>query len=144
MLSIKLDIKKPRFWQTKWKIKKPHLCIIELDKKGVWLNTYWWGGNWRESNFIEFLNSAEAKINEETNIDRGMRNTKIMIIGSKGTNLKIKGQKYTKEFTHKGLLGNDTSDWICFGEITFTNIGVPTFHKKRSYINVGINLEKSN
>lgn len=143
MLSIKLDIKKPRFWQTKWKIKKPHLCIIELDKKGVWLNTYWWEGNWRESDFIEFLNSAEAKI--YVNIDRGMRNTKIMIIGSKGTDLKIKEGKDTKDFTFKGLLGNDTSDWICFGEITFTNIGVPTFHKKHSYIKiVGINLEKSN
>ena len=45
-LKLKLEPRKPRLWEKKWKPKKPILYILEY-LEGKWVNTYWWNGNWR-------------------------------------------------------------------------------------------------
>ena len=109
-MELKLEARRPRWWEKKWKPKKPILYIIE-QVGGKWVNTYWWEGNWRSRGRIKFSNSGTAKIGtffRSRCIDHVW-----LVVGRSGTMLTIFGL----ETIRIKSLNPNTSEWTCFGKI---------------------------
>ena len=112
MQLLKLEARRPRWWEKKWKPKKPILYIIELEN-GKWINTYWWGGNWRSEGNIKFSNSGTAK----TGTLFGSRDKSWLVVGRSGTTLTVDNVQMAMKRRIKSLNPN-TSEWTCFGKIS--------------------------
>lgn len=115
-LKLKLKPRKPRWWEKRWKPKKPILYILEYED-GKWSNTYWWGGNWRYGRRIRFNGSGEVGIKSSI---LWPSTHSLVVIGRSGTTLDINGIGWLKiNSLHPGK-----AEWTRFGEIndagTFT------------------------
>ena len=115
-LRLKLEPRKPRLWEKKWKPKKPILYILEY-VDGKWINTYWWGGNWRYDwkcgRRIRFNGSEEVSI---INPFLGLRH--LYVVGRSGTTLVVEGASSYRlkiKSLHPGK-----AEWTRFGEINDT------------------------
>ena len=120
-MELKLIIKKRKFWQSKWKIQKPTLYILEY-KDNDWINTYWWAGNWHDKT-VKFNGPAECKITQD--FEKYLLETiniKYKVVGNTGTDLIVDGRKI------KGYPGNKPG-WTIFGYIE----SIVYFKKSRSY-----------
>ena len=112
-LKLKLKPRKPRWWEKKWKPKKPILYLLEY-VDGKWSNTYWWGGNWRYRGRIRFNGSGEVSVNSFL----GPRAHSYVVVGRSGTTLVIKWIGMLKiKSLHPGK-----TEWTRFGEINDTGI----------------------
>lgn len=109
-MELKLEIKKPKFWQKKWKIKKPTLYILEF-QRNKWINTYWWGGN-NVGVSVKFKSPTEVLIKGNYYYD--VFSITQIVVGSTGTNLVVDGVRYS------GYRG-DKEGWTVFGEIKLYN-----------------------
>ena len=107
-LKLKLRARKPRWWEKKWKPKKPILYLLEY-VDGKWSNTYWWGGNWRYGGRIEFNGSGEVDIGPVL----VPHAHSYVVVGRSGTTLAIDG---LWELKIKSL-HPEKSEWTRFGEI---------------------------
>lgn len=111
-MELKLEARRPNWWEKKWKPKKPILYIIE-QISGKWVNTYWWGGNWRYKERIRFYNSGTAKTG-----DSYMSSDHVwLVVGRSGTTLKVTGLLIPKGGKIKSLNPKD-AEWTCFGKIS--------------------------
>jgi len=116
-LNLKLKPRKPRWWEKKWKPKKPILYILEY-VDGKWNNTYWWGGNWRYGRRVRFNGSGEVGIN----LFLKPSTHSYVVIGRSGTTLVVDGDVIILKQEFKSL-HPEKSEWTRFGEIntgTFT------------------------
>lgn len=110
-MVLKLLIKKPKFWQKKWKIKKPVLYIfVYLD--GKWVNTYWWGGNRENRKMgVKFKNSSEVEITWTPEFIGTY-----YILGNTGTDLLVNDG--LSDFQKiKGVTGDKEGFLVSFGHI---------------------------
>jgi hypothetical protein len=114
-LRLELKLRKPRWYEKKWKPKKPVLYLLEY-VDGKWSNTYWWGGNWRsEKRLIRFYGSGEVGINPLLVL--GSSAYSYVVVGRSGTTLAIDGIVGMLEIKslHPGK-----AEWTRFGEIDDT------------------------
>lgn len=113
-MKLRLEARKPKWWEKKWKPKKPILYIIE-QVGGKWVNTYWWEGNWRNGIKIKFSNSGTA-ITGTFFGSRSKSDHVWLVVGRSGTTLTIEGLPEIYGAKIKSLNPN-TSEWTCFGKI---------------------------
>lgn len=106
-MELRLRARKPRWWEKKWKPKKPILYLLEY-VDGKWSNTYWWGGNWRYGVRIRFNGSGDVQI---------FSNRDYVVVGRSGTILTIEGLIGTLKIKS---LHPEKSEWTRFGEINDT------------------------
>lgn len=111
-LELKLKPRKPKWWEKKWKPKKPILYLLEYED-GKWSNTYWWDGNWRYGREIEFNGSGEVRINY---LVLG-REHSYVVVGRSGTTLAING---VVGWLKIKSLHPEKAEWTRFGEINDT------------------------
>ena len=119
-MELKLEARRPKWWEKKWKPKKPILYIIE-QVGGKWVNTYWWEGNWRHGGKIKFSNSGTAK----TGTFFGSRSDDHvwLVVGRSGTTLTINQTIIGDEGNRKiKSLNPNTCKWTCFGKISALGI----------------------
>lgn len=125
MTRIELRVRRPSWWEIKWKPKKPTLYILEFlgDK---WINTYWYGGIWNYRGQIKFYNSGEALVTTSPAYE-------CKVVGRSGTILNIGPTKVKSLHPRK-------SEWTCFGEFNLLGEFIPKvskfdFHKeiRKSY-----------
>ena len=119
-MELKLRARRPRWFEKKWKPKKPILYIIE-QVGGKWVNTYWWEGNWRSGGKIKFSNSGTAK----TGIFFGSRSKSDhvwLVVGRSGTTLTVDNVPMAMEKGKIKSLNPNTSEWTCFGKISALGI----------------------
>ena len=111
-MELKLEARRPRWWEKKWKPKKPILYIIE-QVEGKWINTYWWEGNWRNGGKIKFSNTGTAKtgtfFGSRSNSDHVW-----LVVGRSGTTLIVDNVPLAIEIKS---LNPNTAEWTCFGKI---------------------------
>lgn len=127
-MVLKLRARRPRWFEKKWKPKKPILYIIET-VKGKWVNTYWWGGNYRYDRKIRFYNSGTAQTGD---CYRGIDQV-WLVVGRSGTTLNVTEFLTSERRKIKSLNPKDT-EWTCFGKIS----GLGIFTEEVS----GFNLEE--
>jgi len=115
-MELKLRARRPRWWEKKWKPKKPILYIIE-QVGGKWVNTYWWEGNWRNGEKIMFSNSGTARtgifFGSSSNGDHVW-----LVVGRSGTTLTVDDVPLGTEKGKIKSLNPNTSEWTCFGKIS--------------------------
>ena len=129
-LKLKLKPRKPKWWEKKWKPKKPILYILEYED-GKWNNTYWWGGNWKYGRRIRFNGSGEVGISSYL----GPCAHSYVVVGRSGTTLAIEGaQKLKIKSLHPGK-----AEWTKFGEINDTG----TFTVKLANFDLTKEIKKS-
>ena len=111
-MELKLEARKPSWWEKKWKPKKPILYLLET-VEGKWVNTYWWEGNWKnKGRDIKFFNSGTVKLNSFFG-----RNRSLLVVGRSGTTLKVDGSTLAMEGAKIKSLNPMISEWTCFGKI---------------------------
>ena len=118
-MELKLEARKPSWWEKKWKPKKPILYIIE-QVGGKWINTYWWEGNWRSGGKIRFSNSGTA-ITGSFLGSRGKSDHVWLVVGRSGTTLTVDDVPMIENEKIKSLNPN-ASEWTCFGKISALGI----------------------
>ena len=115
-MELKLEARRPKWWEKKWKPKKPILYIIE-QISGKWVNTYWWGGNWRSKGKFKFSNSGTAEIGIFFGV-RSKSDHVWLVVGRSGTMLTILGMRTERIKS----LNPNISEWTCFGKISALGI----------------------
>ena len=111
-MELKLEARKPSWWEKRWKPKKPILYLLET-VEGKWVNTYWWEGNWKnKGRDIKFFNSGTVKLNSFFG-----RNRSLLVVGRSGTTLKVDGSTLAMEEAKIKSLNPIISEWTCFGKI---------------------------
>ena len=111
-MELKLEARKPSWWEKRWKPKKPILYLLET-VEGKWVNTYWWEGNWKnKGRDIKFFNSGTVKLNSFFG-----RNRSLLVVGRSGTTLKVDGSTLAMEGAKIKSLNPMISEWTCFGKI---------------------------
>lgn len=119
-MELRLEARKPRWWEKKWKPKNPILYIIE-QVGGKWINTYWWGGNWRSKGKIKFSNSGTVKIG--TFYGSRYKSDRVwLVVGRSGTTLTVDDVPLAMEKGKIKSLNPNTSEWTCFGKINALGI----------------------
>jgi hypothetical protein len=111
-MELRLSARRPRWWEKKWKPKKPILYILEM-VEGKWVNTYWWSGNYRVKGKIKFINSGTVKIHSF--FGARSNNHFWLVVGKSGTTLTVEG---LIENTSMRSLNPMISEWTCFGKIS--------------------------
>jgi len=124
-LKLNLKLRKPRWFEKKWKPKKPILYLLEY-VDGKWSNTYWWGGNWRYKGRVKFNGSGEVGILSSCGHS-------YVVVGRSGTTLAI-DEKLKINSLHPGK-----AEWTKFGEINDTG----TFTKSLASFNLTKEIKKS-
>jgi hypothetical protein len=119
-MELKLEVRRPRWWEKKWKPKKPILYIIE-QVSGKWVNTYWWEGNWRNGGRIKFTNSGTARIGTFFG-SRSKSDHVWLVVGRSGTTLTVDNVPLAMEKGKIKSLNPNTSEWTCFGKISALGI----------------------
>ena len=114
-MELKLEARRPRWFEKKWKPKKPILYIIE-QVGGKWVNTYWWEGNWRNSGRIKFSNSGTAKTGAV------FGNRIWLVVGRSGTTWTVDNVPPAMEKGKIKSLNPNISEWTCFGKISALGI----------------------
>ena len=119
-MELKLEARRPRWGEKKWKPKKPILYIIEqIGEK--WVNTYWWEGNWRRGGNIKFSNSGTAKTGTFFG-SRSKSDHVWLVVGRSGTTLTVDNVPLAMEKGKIKSLNPNTSEWTCFGKISALGI----------------------
>ena len=115
-LKLKLKPRKPKWWEMKWKPKKPTIYLLEY-VDGKWSNTYWWSGNWRHRGRVRFNGSGEVVIN----LFLGPRAPSYVVVGRSGTTLLARDDVWASKINslHPGK-----AEWTRFGIID--DIGIFT------------------
>ena len=113
-MELKLEARRPRWWEKKWKPKKPILYILEV-VEGKWVNTYWWSGNYRVDGKIKFINSGTVKIYSVFGARARNNNHFWLVVGKSGTTLTVEGLIETASLRS---LNPEISEWTCFGKIS--------------------------
>jgi hypothetical protein len=134
-LRLKLEPRKPRLWEKKWKPKKPILYILEY-LEGKWVNTYWWNGNWRRGGLVRFYNSAEVKVGAFFG-SRNRSDHVWLVVGRSGTTLTVDGN-ILGDLKIKSLHPK-ASEWTCFGEVN----ALGSFTAKISEFNLEEKIKES-
>ena len=119
-MELKLEARRPRWWEKKWKPKKPILYIIE-QVSGKWVNTYWWEGNWRNGGRIKFSNSGTARIGTFFG-SRSKSDHVWLVVGRSGTTLIVVNVPMAMERGRIKSLNPNISEWTCFGKISALGI----------------------
>ena len=136
-MELKLRARKPRWWEKKWKPKKPILYIIELEN-GKWVNTYWWEGNWRSGGEIKFSNSGTAKTGTFFG-SRSKSDHVWLVVGRSGTTLTVDNVPLAMEKDKIKSLNPKDAEWTCFGKIS----GLGIFTAEVSRFNLEEKLKES-
>lgn len=133
-MELRLEARKPSWWEKKWKPKKPILYILEM-VEGKWVNTYWWEGNWKnKGKDVKFFNSGTVKLNSIFG-----RNRSLLVVGRSGTTLNVDGAFLAMEGAKIKSLNPMISEWTCFGKIS----GLGTFTAEVSKFNLTEEIKKS-
>lgn len=111
-MDLKLEPRKPSWWENRWKPKKPILYILEYHR-GEWINTYWWGGNWNYGRKIKFCSSAEVNIDISLKLLKSDR--VLFVVGRSGTTLRVKDNPLGDQKIKS--LPPGISEWTCFGTL---------------------------
>ena len=138
-MELELRARKPRWFEKKWKPKKPILYIIK-QVGGKWVNTYWWSGNYRVRGGIRFKNSGTVSIYALFGIESRAKSDHVwLVVGRSGTTLKVNGGITDTTIKIKSLNPN-ISEWTCFGRIS----GLGIFTAEVSKFNLEEKIKESN
>lgn len=110
-MVLRLEARRPRWWEKRWKPKKPILYILEY-VDGKWINTYWWSGNLKYKGEVRFYNSGTAQVNSIF-----WHNRVWLVVGRSGTTLNVTKFLTSEKEKIKSLNPKD-AEWTCFGKIS--------------------------